>query len=194
MTKPSPKMRLRKNTQEWRVLKFLDELTFLTLDTVFLKGYSRARLGRLLFGLDKPRSEMNESDYEKYKRIFSATLTRLKLKGYVSKEGRTKMAVWKVSQAGEALLRRAADDLPQEDGVLRLFIFDIPENLKQYRDWIRFELVSSGYRLLQKSVWLGERPLSKGFLQELVDKDLFQFIHFFEIKDEGTLKNLEKAG
>lgn len=192
MTKSSPTLRIRTDTREMRILEFLNQVGFLTLNTFLLKGFSRARLGRLLFGLDELGDRIRDSDYEKYKRIFSATLTRLKAKGYLTKEGVNNHLVWKISEDGKNFLKYSKNDLPDEDGVLRLFIFDIPEDLKRHRDWIRVELILSGYRLLQKSVWLGKRPLAKEFLQELLDRNLFRFIHFFEVKEKGTLSGLEK--
>ncbi len=191
MTKQSPRLEIKSNTQESRVLKFLDQVAFATLDTLFLKGYSRAALARFVFGLDKPRWK---TDYQDYKKLFSATLTRLKNKGYVSKQGSTRGAVWTISNQGKDVLNRLKDgkETIPEDNISRLFIFDIPESLKDYRNWIRQELTVSGYRLLQKSVWFGKRPLPRGFLQEVIDKDLFQYVHFFEIREEGTLGNLEQ--
>jgi len=170
----------------------LNELAFLTLDSLLPKGFSKASMGRVLFGLDKSR-KINQGDFENYKKFFSATLTRLKSKGYVSKAGNTKRVIWKITENGKNFLESLKNNLPEDDGVLRLFIFDIPEDLKPHRDWIRAELVASGYRLLQKSVWLGERPLLQNFLQTLADKNLFRFIHFFEVKELGTLVNLEEV-
>ncbi len=190
MTKQSPGLKIKNSTQEWRVLKFLNQVAFLTLDSLFLKGYSRAALGRIVFGLDEPR---RKTDYENYRNLFSATLTRLKNKGYVSKQGSTKGAVWAINNQGKDVLNHLGETIVSEDNISRLFIFDIPESLKFHRDWIRQELVATGYNLLQKSVWLGKRPLPKNFLRELVDKDLFQYIHFFEVQEEGTLENLERV-
>lgn len=189
MTKQSPRLEIKNTSQEWRVLKFLNQFAFLTLDSLFMKGYSRAALGRLLFGLDKPRREIN---YQNYKKLFSATLTRLKNKGYVSKQGSTKNAVWTVNNLGKDVLNRPDEAMVPEDDISRIFIFDIPESLKTHRDWIREKLMAAGYNLLQKSVWLGKRPLSKSFLQELINKDLFQYIHFFEVQERGTLENLRR--
>jgi CRISPR-associated endonuclease Cas2 len=40
------------------------------------------------------------------------------------------------------------------DGRWRVLIFDIPEKRKRIRDRVRHELVSVGFKLLQRSVWV----------------------------------------
>ncbi|PJB50716.1 MAG: hypothetical protein CO102_00210 [Candidatus Brennerbacteria bacterium CG_4_9_14_3_um_filter_43_9] len=184
-------MSLRKDTGEWRLLRFLNDLTYEFLDLSLPRSYrSRTALLRAFFGLDSKSKKFTESDWQRYKKLFSATLTRLKRKGYIVRQRTGNQFSWKMSQQGKKTIEDFQGDVLPEDGISRLFVFDIPESKRYYRDWIRIELVASGYALLQKSVWFGTRPLGESFLKELVGKDLFQYIHFFEVKDEGTLRNL----
>jgi hypothetical protein len=45
--------------------------------------------------------------------------------------------------------------------------------------------------MLQKSVWIGKRPLPEYFLEMLRERELFEYFHIFEIKESGTLRNLD---
>jgi DNA-binding transcriptional regulator PaaX len=40
----------------------------------------------------------------------------------------------------------------------RLMLFDIPERLKQHRDMLRIQLKQAGFRMLQRSVWVADKP------------------------------------
>lgn len=44
-----------------------------------------------------------------------------------------------------------------------IVIYDIPEKLKKERDWFRRQLISFGYEMIQRSVWVGPSPLPKEF-------------------------------
>lgn len=56
----------------------------------------------------------------------------------------------------------------KEDAQKNLIImYDISENLKKERDWLRRHLVKFGYAMIQKSVWVGPSPLPKEFLDYL---------------------------
>ena len=187
----SPRLSFKKNTREFRVLEFLEKTAFVVLDLSLPKKYSYSALWRGIWGLDNFELKSSDKDWQQCKRMFSATLSRLKNKGLVQKENKTRGSIWKLNQSGrDMLLSFQARDVP-EDGVSRLFIFDIPEKSRHYRQWIRLELILGGYQMLQKSVWFGKRPLSEAFLRELLNKDLFEYIQFFEVKKEGTLENLK---
>lgn len=73
------------------------------------------------------------------------------------------------------------------DGIQRLVIFDIPEAMRAKRQAIRAELVSCGYQQLQKSVWLGEKPLSNDFIELLEALDAKPYVHIFSVRKTGTL-------
>ena len=113
MSKPSPKARLKENTSEWRLLKFLNDLAYGFLDLSLPRAYhSRTALLRAFFGLDNRSAKFSASDWEKHKKLFSATLTRLRQKGYVVLERKGNRFLWKASKTGK-----------------NLFNFNCPENM-----------------------------------------------------------------
>jgi len=67
-------------------------------------------------------------------------------------------------------------DSPFKKGEPRnlLLMFDIPEEKRQYRDWLREQLKEYGYVMMQQSAWVGPSPLPKefvGYIKSLGIKD-----------------------
>jgi DNA-binding transcriptional regulator PaaX len=174
------------------MLKFLEETGTVILNAWLPKQYPETRLWRALFGLDKKKS-WSEEERSRMRLIASKTLTRLKAKGLVAASGAKKYTGWAITAKGKEVFEYSlaiTEPLP-EDGKLRIMVFDIPELHKADRDWIRGELISAGFVMLQKSVWIGKRPLPEHLLTALSDRGLFEHFHIFEIKESGTLRNLD---
>lgn len=53
------------------------------------------------------------------------------------------------------------------DGAWRILLFDIPENKRKYRDYLRKVLKRIGFKELQRSIWLYPYPVPS-FLKEIV--------------------------
>lgn len=45
-----------------------------------------------------------------------------------------------------------------------IVMYDIPENKKAEREWFRWHLKKFGYKMIQRSVWVGPSPLPKDFV------------------------------
>ena len=99
---------------------------------------------------------------------------------------------WSITSLGKKFLGerwfKKTTGLPQNDGVMRLIIFDIPERERKKRLWLRLELLSCGYKILQKSVWIGYCPLPEEFFGALDYMNLRNCVQIFSIKNSGTLK------
>jgi len=82
------------------------------------------------------------------------------------------------------------------DKKLRLVFFDIPEEKKVWRQWLRRELVATRFRMLQKSIYIGKYPLPISFYQEIVRQKIGDYIFVItagEIdKEEEILKVFEE--
>lgn len=155
------------------------------LEAFLPRQYPEARLTRELLGLHSRRSIS--------RRTFSTILSRLRNQGLVERSGKTRAARWRLTNNGRKYLekRRISSQYAQEDGVGRLVIFDIPERERKKRDTIRCELVAADFRQLQKSVWIGYRPLPESFLALLDGLYLKEKVHIFSIRDKGTLSDVE---
>ena len=125
----------------------------------------------------------------------SNTLSRLKRKGLIKKTGPPKQTIWRITRAGKnhfiATKRVPIFSLPPKDGKMRLVLFDIPENERDKRDWLRPRLLSCDYTPLQKSVWVGERPLPQELRKELDEKGIGRYIHVVGLEDIPKIMRLK---
>lgn len=162
------------------ILDKINEAGYLTLDSLLPRNRAESGLWRSILGLP--------TGYEFSPRTFSAILSRLKSQGLVAKKGSHRKSTWSLTKKGsDSLIDEIASSLPEEDGVIRLVVFDIPETERRKRDLVRAELVSCGYNQLQRSVWMGYRPLPQKFIQSLDDMRLKDKVEIVSIKKEGTL-------
>lgn len=141
-----------------------------------------------LFG----NSDFNEIKPKKLKpRSISAALQRLQRQGLVTHINEQ----WTLTKEGKNFVESAFQYkkfrnkklIPPKDGLKRIVIFDIPETEKNKRDWIRGELAYHGYEALQKSVWIGTRPLLPELIKTIDFLSMSSYVHIFSIKDEGTI-------
>lgn len=163
------------------ILEKLAEMGVLTLDAIFPKKYPWAAISRPLFGLDSyPRASV---------RTLSSTLSRLKREGLAARSGKIRNSQWSITEDGKRWIQEvaAAEEILPSDGVSRIVIFDIPERERKKRDTLRAELLGCGFEQLQKSVWMGDRPLPASFVELLDDLKLKNKVHIFSVKEHGTL-------
>ena len=174
-------MASRKQTLTRLILEKIAEAGVVTLEAFFPPQYSYTRISRRLFGLDS---------YPKAKpHTVSSLLSRLKRQGLVARRGIGKNGSWTLTKFGaERLAQEAISLVPEADGISRLVIFDIPEQERKKRDIIRAELIGCNFRQLQKSVWIGENPLSEDFIALVDDLHLKGRLHIFSIREYGTLQ------
>lgn len=163
------------------LLDKLSESGDLVLETMFPKNRAEGRMWRQVMGLS--------DGYEFSKPTFSSLLHRLKKEGLVSKTGKGVNSKWSLTQIGKNKLKHYQNLIEplKPDGIPRLVMYDIPESDRRKRDWIRNELVASGYEQLQKSVWLGYVPLTEDFVRSVKDLGLKDKIHIVSINKKGTL-------
>lgn len=119
------------------------------------------------------------------KRSVSSTLSQMKKKGLlIYIKGR-----WHPTSQGEMYLRTHSSLFPtfpptQKKGSPRdlIVMFDIPEEKRILRDWLRDELKLYDYRMIQQSVWVGPSPLPKGFLAFLKEAEIKDCIKTFKLQ------------
>ncbi len=63
-------------------------------------------------------------------------------------------------------------------------IFDIPEPKKKIREWLRGQLKWWDFKMVQKSVWVGNGPLPPEFKKRLKDLGIGKSVLIFSIKSE----------
>lgn len=126
------------------------------------------------------------------KNSLSVTLNRMKNKGLLivkdkkftsTQEGRF------YAEKSEATIKSFSNllDSSSKDKPKKLIvIFDIPEKIKLYRDWLRSELVGFGFTMIQKSVWFGP-ALPKEFIEYLDEVRLLRHVRFFQATEKDLI-------
>ena len=115
-------------------------------------------------------------------------LLRLANDGLVERERR---GFWKIAGKGKLLIEKYLARENDKDKIDRsktpdlIVVFDVPEKRKKWREWLRGELCFLGFKKVQKSVWLGTRPLPKGLRTELKERRIFSHVHVVGL--EGAL-------
>lgn len=141
------------------------------------------------------------ADAYRQRRVFYATLNRLKRQGLVTGRKSGRRSVWRITKRGLrrwGLLRQSHSnpfslrnvDLagePRKPGIT-IVAFDIPEQEKFKRQWLRGCLKLLGFSLLQKSVWIGKRRLPEKFVHALRQEEMLRYVQIFGISKTGTIE------
>ena len=176
---------LNKSSLTQIVLDKLYQIGELTLEGLLPNNRTEARIWRKALGL--------HDKYEFSPRTFSVILSRLKSQGLVDKNGNNRKSIWSITKKGENSILNIdiiKSSLPKEDGIARLVMFDIPENERNKRNLVRLELVACGFKQLQRSVWIGYRPLPEKFIKSLDDLKLRNKVQIVSINKIGTLETV----
>ncbi|HDH31265.1 MAG TPA: CRISPR-associated endonuclease Cas2, partial [Candidatus Wolfebacteria bacterium] len=105
----------------------------------------------------------------------------------ITKKGKDKLSL---------LIKRNKKMLPKifyqkEKGDKFIIIaFDVPETERIKRDWLREVIKNLGFKMIQKSVWIGKIKIPKEFLNDLLKLKLVDFVEIFEISKIGSLKHI----
>ncbi len=145
------------------------------------KSESYRRLKRIL---NNPTRREISIDL-KSRRAFSVMKHRLIKEGFILKNEKN----ISLTKKGVAYCRKMSEKIPTPltKGDYTLIVFDIPQHISQKREWLRREIESFGFMMLQKSVWIGNVILPKKFLEDLRDLKLISYVHIFSVQKTGTL-------
>jgi len=126
----------------------------------------------------------------KRERNLRVTLSKLKSKGLIKNDNH----YWQLTASGLKKLaisklfkKHSSSPLTNKSKQKIIIAFDIPEDKRKGRNWLRIELVSLGFKMLQKSVWLGPAPLPTEFIDHLKIMDILPYLKFFEVKEKDIV-------
>lgn len=161
------------------ILDLLSELNNIELN---YKGY---RVN--IYGLPSMKYYKNSS--------VKGTVNRLRNDGHIEK----KNSLWTLTDTGRKKLHKGKIGLkkfnsPFNDKSIKnlLVLFDVPEEKKMEREWLRSHLKKFNYEMIQKSVWLGPSPLPKEFIDYLKCIKLDKTIKTFKLSKVAVGTNLKK--
>lgn len=122
--------------------------------------------------------------WEDNKKSYSGTLYRMHKMKLVDKKG----GYWMITKTGEKYFKEQKKLLTRFDSPFNksspknlLLMFDIPENRRNERWWLRMQLKRFGYCMIQKSVWVGPSPLPPKFVSYIKEIKLDKFIKIFKL-------------
>lgn len=175
------KVNIKKGEVSRFILEKLSETNELVLDALFPKNMIGGKMWRGV--LDLP------TGYSISKENFSTTLSRLSKQGLVKRKGCRRFASWILTKEGKDKLKsyKYVINPTKPDGIPRLVMYDIPETERKKRDLLRYELVACDYKQLQRSVWIGYRPLPEEFIESLKEMKLRNKVQIVSIHKTGTL-------
>ena len=124
-------------------------------------------------------------------------LGHLKRQGLISKQKRKGATSWKITGDGLRKVRKLRQKasrtakLSQFRSIsgesTKIVTFDVPERDRKKRAWLRSTLLSMGFSLLHKSVWMGKKEMPREFFFELHRRKLLRYVHIFAVTKSGTL-------
>ena len=162
----------------------LFELGEIYINSFLPQNYNFTRPTRKLLGIET-------IEWPKRK-TFQESLRRLESYGIVEKRKNTLI----LSKTGQLLIEKIVNkkkSLSKKwDGKYRLVIFDIPENKKLKRNWLREELYLLQYIQLQKSVFIGKHPLSADIIQDIRKFGIEKHVNYLlidKLYDKSRLKH-----
>ncbi len=130
--------------------------------------------------------------YQKLKELKKGSartiLWRLQKKGLVE----NKKGCYHLTVSGLNLTKKFQEKQLEKswDNKWRIIMFDIPEKRRKERNWLRNQLADFEYKLLQESVFIGKQPFEKDFFEELVNRNLYQYIRLLTVGEIDNEKEL----
>lgn len=189
-----------------KALELIGGATIVSADLIvaFLDSGYGASVGKIEYEFGKLRRERAHEEDKKrtlkrqHQRFYNM-LYRLRQDGLVEKNIKNGQSSFRLTRKGKqrlAVLRKnSAVALPDynycknsaKDGKFTIIVFDIPENERRKRTWLRSALKNLGFELIQKSVWIGRVKMSEEFLDDLKNLNLVEYVEIFEISKTGSL-------
>ncbi|MBI2627558.1 hypothetical protein HYW72_01360 [Candidatus Nomurabacteria bacterium] len=145
------------------------------------------------------KSELDIQDFSNKKLRLQKFLSKLKHDGLIrqtegvsgrftiSSKGRTKLAELKKK------FQNKYYEVEDKKVSPIIISFDVPEEFKRKRAWLRAVIQNLGFEMVHKSVWMGNTKLPKQLILDLEKMNILEFIEIFEITKTGTLKKVDKA-
>jgi DNA-binding transcriptional regulator PaaX len=192
------------------ILEILRNFKWMATNVVFTDYCtSYKNLRRYIYYGGRPpriRKEEEKADWQRKERQrFYNLLYYLKKQGFIEKKSNeNKKGSWRLTLRGlqylknlkspkhkKSLLSLKPKDIAKKD-YLKVVVFDVPENKKEQRNWLRQTLINFNFSILQKSVLVGETQLPEDFFHSLKEMGLLPYIHIFAVNKEktGSLFNL----
>jgi phenylacetic acid degradation operon negative regulatory protein len=123
-----------------------------------------------------------------------AAISRMNKQDWIQAEKIGNKSYYSLTDRGVKRIEEAAERIfklkpVKWDGKWRIFMYSIPEEIRNIRDELRKELVWSGFGTMSNSCWISANPLEKQ-VQDLIHKyDIESYVDFFIAEYKGPHEN-----
>ena len=169
-----------------------------TMLTTRSESYKRARTSLYHGRLPEPFKNRWSEIYARGLRLRNL-ISKLKHDGLIERHDQGGRVLWKITARGKERnarqKSRAANfsltNQPKKSDRAIIVSYDIPENLRRERLWLREVLTLLEFNTVHKSVLVGGAKLSRGFLKELSLRGIIDYVEIFEVTKSGTLEKIK---
>jgi len=169
------------------ILSFLLEMTGVTIST-FLSPSIYADFPNYHNAFDFPVPDKKKNKFKE--NTIRQSIRRLKRYGFVKSDNGKYFLSKKGREFLNYILNRKKILEKKWDGKYRVVIFDIPEEKRKTRDWLRQELYLVKYNLLQESVFIGKCPLPQDLIKEIKKKKIGNYVNYLLV--DKVYQNIKK--
>lgn len=131
---------------------------------------------------------------------FYNLIARLQKDGLIQKAEKSRNAIWRITKRGKEKLQELKNNIfllkppikykAEPSRELIIVSFDIPEEDRHKRDWLRSVLKNLGLQMLQKSVWIGKIKISEALLEDFKKVRVLDCLEIFSVGKTGTIKHI----
>lgn len=187
--------------------KILEILSIAAIDAVdyldaFLSAGYGASMNKLEYEFRKRKEArekafLQEQEISRYHQRCYSFAHKLKRDGLIAEKKKDGRRLLSITAKGRQKLQQLRDEsLPQKQynaspyNRSTIIVFDIPESERRKRAWLRDVLGNLGFKMLQKSVWVGKTKVPQDFIDDLVKLRLIQYVEIFEISKRGSIERV----
>lgn len=137
--------------------------------------------------------------FRETKKRCRALLNKLEQKCYIQQQQKNGRIVVRLTPKGVSHLahireKQAIKETPLAERTKNahwiIVVFDIPEEKRSKRNWIRRVLHTMGFVMLQRSVWASQTILPKAFADKIATQGLAPHVKIIETADRGNFGRL----
>lgn len=130
----------------------------------------------ILYEFAKKRFEMEKS-------VYNQNIYRLKKNGYLTQEQDNFFLASKGVVYYTNKYRHIKEKIEKKNKII--FIFDIPEDKRKIREWIRNQIKFWDFEMIQKSVWVGYGPFPVEFSNRLRLFEVDKCVKIFNVQSKN---------
>ncbi len=124
-----------------------------------------------------------------------AAISRMNKQGWVQSEKIGNKSYYSLTDRGQRRIDEAGKRIfklmPEKwDGFWRIFMYNIPEEIRNVRDELRKELVWSGFGTLSNSCWISANDLEKQVFDLIEKYEIGDYVDFFISQYTGPHENI----